>query len=162
MLKYFFVLLLSLYAFQSRAEIINQAPETIATAELQNFDHNSTQVKTLIQQALKLAGKNLRYHYGAADPKLGGMDCSGTMYYLLNTVSGLKEMPRSSHLIYQWIIEKGHFHTVNSPIFNSIQFSSLQPGDLLFSNGTHEVKHDPNVTQEVDPIDKTTLPYYLY
>lgn len=95
--------------------------------------------------ALELTHKNLTYTYGSADPNVGGMDCSGTIYYIL-TKAGVKNVPRSSHLIYQWAAENGHFYPVNATQVNSPEFAHLSPGDLLFWKGTYNVKHDPDVT----------------
>lgn len=95
--------------------------------------------------ALDLTTRNLGYLYGSADPGNGGMDCSGTIYYLL-TQFGIKDVPRSSDLIYQWLREKGHFHTVSEYEFSSLQFSNLQPGDLLFWSGTYEIERQLDVT----------------
>ncbi len=122
-----------------------QHTTSIPTRELQNFTTNSEPVKKLITFALDLATKNLGYLYGSADIKNGGMDCSGTIYYLLTQLN-IKEVPRSSDLIYQWVREKGHFYAVNKPQFSSSEFSHLQPGNLLFWSGTYAIKRKFNVT----------------
>ncbi len=102
-------------------------------------------MQKLIDVALELASKNLGYQYGSADPKVGAMDCSGTVYYILNTL-GVKDVPRSSHLMYQWAWEKGHFYAVNSDQMTSFEFEHLKPGDLLFWSGTYKTDRNPNVT----------------
>ena len=73
------------------------------------------------------------------------MDCSGTIYYLLNTM-GIRDVPRSSDLIYKWVLQKGHFYSVNSSKLDSLEFSHLNPGDLLFWSGTYVTSHDMNVS----------------
>jgi cell wall-associated NlpC family hydrolase len=83
------------------------------------------------------------------------MDCSGTIYYLL-TQLGIKEVPRSSDLIYQWVLEKGHFYPVESGEFSSEQFSHLRPGDLLFWSGTYELKRSNDVTHVMIYLGTTT------
>ena len=118
---------------------------SISTQSLQNFTSNSEPVKKLINLALELATTKLGYLYGSADPKNGGMDCSGTIYYLLSQI-GITEVPRSSDLIYQWVREKGHFYEVHAHQFSSVEFSHLRPGDLLFWNGTYEIKRKFDVT----------------
>jgi len=123
----------------------SQKPETISSWSLQHYSANPPPVKKLLNFALTLAGKNLGYRYGSADPKHGGMDCSGTVYYLLTSL-GIKNVPRPSHLIYKWVKEKGHFHAVNTLDLNSAQFAKMRPGDILFWNGTYRVQHNPNIT----------------
>lgn len=146
LLKRIFFLLLMLFSFNAMAGTTsNQAPETIPNSELHDFNLNPTKVKTLINLALNLADKNLTYHYGSANPATGGMDCSGTIYYLLNSM-GITDVPRSSNLIYLWVEEKGHFYAVNSNQLDSLEFSHLRPGDLLFWNGTYAINRNPNVT----------------
>lgn len=137
-------LLLSFNA--AAAEITaSQAPETILNSELQDFNLNQEKVKTIINLALNFASKHLKYQYGSANPATGGMDCSGTIYYMLNTM-GITDVPRSSNLIYLWVWEKGHFYTVNSDKLDSFEFSHLNPGDLLFWSGTYAIARNPNVT----------------
>lgn len=81
-----FLLLLCL-SFNATAETTtNQEPETISNNELQDFNVNSENVKTVINLGLDLAGRHLHYQYGSANPTAGAMDCSGTMYYMLNTL----------------------------------------------------------------------------
>ncbi len=87
MLKSAVLLLLMLFTFRINAEIIiNQDPETISNSELQHFNLNPGKVNLVINLALTLAGQHLKYQYGAANPSAGGMDCSGTIYYILNTL----------------------------------------------------------------------------
>jgi hypothetical protein len=139
-------LALSCFSTNLYPEIIRtENTASIATNELKDFNTNSQLVKNLLTLALNLATKNIGYLYGSADPKNGGMDCSGTIYYLLTT-SGIKEVPRSSDLIYQWVLEKGHFYAVKSHDLSSSEFSHLRPGDLLFWSGTYEIKRTLDVT----------------
>ncbi len=146
LLKATFFLLLTLISFSATAETnTSQEPETISSSALQDFNLNSDKVKTLINLGLEMAGKNLHYQYGGANPKMGGMDCSGTIYYMLNK-EGITDVPRSSHLIYQWVWKKGHFYPVNGKKMDSFEFAHLHPGDLLFWSGTYAVDRDPNVT----------------
>lgn len=141
----FFLILFFLvnHVFAEGVQTENTA--SISTQSLQNFMENSLPVKQLITMALDLATKKLGYLYGSADPANGGMDCSGAIYYLL-TEYGLKEVPRSSDLIYQWVLEKGQFYEVKGHEFSSPEFSHLRPGDLLFWSGTYEIKRELDVT----------------
>lgn len=123
----------------------NQQPESIAPATLKGYSQYPAAVQQLIKSGLTLTEKKLTYTYGAADPAAGGMDCSGTIYYLLKSM-GLGDVPRSSHLIYKWVWQQGRFYAVNSDQTDSFEFSHLQPGDLLFWSGTYATDHDPDVT----------------
>lgn len=120
-------------------------PVSISTHALPQFNNNSEPVKKILIAALSLAEKNLGYFYGSADPSKGGMDCSGTIYYLLRQ-AGIKEPPRSSDLIHQWVLKKGNFFAVNAHQFSSPEFAHLRPGDLLFWSGTYEIKRASPVT----------------
>lgn len=122
-----------------------QNPTSISINELPYFHKAPIKVQQLINFSLSLANKKLGYLYGSADPKNGGMDCSGTMYYIL-TSFGISDIPRSSDLQYQWAVNQGHFNPVQSHDFSSKEFANLQPGDLLFWSGTYAVKRAINVT----------------
>lgn len=89
--------------------------------------------------------KKLTYQYGSADPKNGGMDCSGTIYYLLQQY-GQKNVPRQSDEMYAWVMTHGKFYSVKDNTFDSPDFAHLQPGDLLFWTGTYEIKRALPVT----------------
>jgi cell wall-associated NlpC family hydrolase len=144
--QFFFILALSLLSTNTvAASAKEQHTTSIPTRELQNFSTNSAPVKQLINLALDLATKNLGYLYGSADTKNGGMDCSGTIYYLLTKLN-IKEVPRSSDLIYQWVRGKGRFYAVTKPYLSSSEFSHLRPGNLLFWSGTYAIKRKVNVT----------------
>lgn len=102
-------------------------------------------VKSLISTALTLSKENLTYMYGSADPKNHGMDCSGTIYYLLSH-NGVKDIPRSADDMYQWV-EKNHtLHHVHALQFDSKEFSKLKPGDLLFWSGTYKTEHAKQIS----------------
>ncbi len=73
------------------------------------------------------------------------MDCSGTVYYLLND-AGLKDVPRDSSGMYKWVWMRSRFVAVNSSSPDSFEYAALKPGDLLFWTGTYKVDHDPPVT----------------
>lgn len=149
-----FILLCTwVFVFNVHATGANQTPESIATRELQHYNDNSQEVKKIINFGLYLAGKNLGYQYGSADPKLGGMDCSGTVFYILNSF-GVSGVPRSSDLQYEWVRQKGHYYPVSSKQWGSADFSHLRPGDLLFWNGTYDIKRAINVTHVMIYIGK--------
>ena len=69
------------------------AVSTIDPAEIEGFDTQPEPIKKLLAAALDLTKKNLTYTYGSTDPASGGMDCSGTIYYLLRQ-AGFTDVPR--------------------------------------------------------------------
>jgi hypothetical protein len=119
--------------------------KSISVDDISEFNNYPVDVQKLINEAVDLSQKNLNYIYGSADPKNGGMDCSGTIYYLLNNAK-LSNVPRQANEFYRWVWEKGKFNSVVSSSFSSFEFSLLQPGDLLFWTGTYDVKRDPPVS----------------
>lgn len=120
----------------------NNAKEntSITTAQASSSD-----VKTLIHAALDLSKKQLAYHFGSDNPHNGGMDCSGTISFLLKNM-GMNAVPRQADQIYKWVWEKGKFFAVNAHHFDSFEFSHLKPGDLLFWTDTYQVDRDPPIT----------------
>jgi len=108
----------------------------IPVTELIDYSTYSENVKNLISIATSLSEKKLTYLYGSSDPKNNGMDCSGTIYYLLKTAH-VEDVPRSAEEMFSWAKEKGKLYPVTEQEFNSVQFSHLKPGDLLFWTGTY-------------------------
>ncbi len=118
---------------QNRTEVAT-LPET----ELRDFEANPEPVRALIRKALELTRMNLGYTFGSHEPSRGGMDCSGTIYHLLHS-QGLKEAPRQSDQICQWVMDKGHYHlAAQVTSLKDEVFRHLTPGDLLFWSGTYE------------------------
>jgi hypothetical protein len=118
---------------------------TLAVSDLREYAAQPPPVQRLIAHALALTTQNLSYKYGSSDPKAGGMDCSGTVFFLLND-AGVKDVPRDASGMYKWVWTQGHFRAVVSPNPDSFEFAPLQPGDLLFWTGTYDVDRDPPVT----------------
>ena len=115
------------------AVVASIEPEALA-----GFEHYAPQLQQLIRDALALTKLNLTYTFGASNPKQGGMDCSGTIWYLLNS-AGLKGVPRQSNEMAGWVQSNTLLH--RTPTADSLkhpEFSALQPGDLLFWSGTYE------------------------
>lgn len=98
-------------------------------------------MQQLITAALDLTKLNLTYTYGSAEPSAGGMDCSGTIYYLFRS-QGLKDVPRDSGGQYVWARKHGQFFAVVSTLADSFEFKDLQPGDLMFWSGTYNTGRD--------------------
>ncbi len=118
---------------------------SITEADLKEFHESPPEVKKLIREALRLATLKLKYLYGSADPANGGVDCSGTIHYLLKEV-GLTGVPRDASGFYEWSWKQDRFHSVISTDPASFEFKHLRPGDLLFWIGTYDVKRDPPIS----------------
>ncbi len=137
-----FFIVLNTFAENLSTQAITQ---TIPIDQIKNFEKYPANVKTLIAKALKLTTENLTYTYGSNSPAKGGMDCSGTINYLLSSL-GLKDVPRQANEIYRWMWNQHKFYAVNSHSFQSFEFGQLKPGDLLFWSGTYNVQLDPPIT----------------
>lgn len=157
MIKIYWSILLTALTCPGFSDTIhsNLLPETILSTSLDNFQSNSAHVKKAIQMALELAGRNIGYKYGSADPSLGGMDCSGTIYYLL-TKLGIQSVPHSSDGIYQWVKKAGKFYPNHTDDLSSRELSHLKPGDLLFWSGTYQAPGNAYVTHVMMYIGKNT------
>jgi cell wall-associated NlpC family hydrolase len=118
---------------------------TLAVSDLREYETQSPAVRRLLALALTLTTLDLTYKYGSSDPKNGGMDCSGTVYYLLNQ-AGLKDVPRDASEMYKWVWTRGRFQAVTSSNPDTFELALLKPGDLLFWTGTYQVDRDPPVT----------------
>lgn len=118
---------------------------SISSDQLEGFDSNPPAVRKLLESALALTRQNLGYKYGSADPAGGGMDCSGTIYFLLRE-AGLEDVPRTASDQYVWARKAGDFEAVVSRRKDSFELDELKPGDLLFWTGTYSVDRDPPVT----------------
>jgi hypothetical protein len=114
------------------------AVSSLQTGDLEGFEHYPPQIQHLVGQALALTKRNLTYTFGSADPALGGMDCSGTIFHVLQAI-GIKDVPRQSDHMAQWVARQtllhrpGHEQKLADP-----QFAPLNPGDLLFWSGTYQ------------------------
>jgi len=102
-------------------------------------------LQRLIHDALALTEKNLGYLYGSAEPSRGGMDCSGTIYYLLRQ-AGYKDVPRDSPGQFLWLREKGTLRELKGEEMNRFDAKGLRPGDLLFWSGTYSIEREVPIT----------------
>jgi cell wall-associated NlpC family hydrolase len=104
--------------------------------------------QTLLERALELTRKNLSYRSASADPSLGGMDCSGTIYYLLQSC-GIAATPRQSNEMYAWTWQERTFRATNSRSLTTFEWAELRPADLVFwvnSTADGQTDRDPPVT----------------
>jgi cell wall-associated NlpC family hydrolase len=119
---------------------VSLSPDQIA-----NFDTDPQKVRQILDAGLALTKQDLGYTYGSADPKNGGMDCSGFIYYLLKQ-NGFPDVPRDSSGQYVWVRKAGDFKAVVSRKEDSFELDDLKPGDLLFWRGTYNIDRDPPIT----------------
>lgn len=117
---------------------------SISASELREFNAQPERIQKIIRRALELTERGLTYTYGSADPSKGGMDCSGTIYFLLRE-QGLGDVPRQANEQYIWVRKK-RFHAVLSRRDDTFELAEMQPGDLMFWTGTYGVDRDPPVT----------------
>jgi cell wall-associated NlpC family hydrolase len=118
---------------------------TLNPGDIRDFAAQPPAVQRLLREALRLTKLNLSYRYGSDDPASGGMDCSGTIHYLLH-YAGMADPPRDSSEIYRWMWTQGRFEAVVSSNPETFELSRLKPGNLLFWSGTYHVTRDPPVT----------------
>ncbi len=122
------------------------AVSTVSIEDISGFEKYPRQVQSLVQSAMALTRLELRYMYGSHDPAKGGMDCSGTVYHVLE-FQGLKSVPRQSDEMCGWVEKKSQLHlTPTATTFDHDEFASLKPGDLLFWTNTMETKRKLPVT----------------
>lgn len=121
------------------------ATSSIDPQELAGFDAQPEPIRRLLTAALDLTKRNLTYTYGSADPAAGGMDCSGTVFYLLNA-AGFKDVPRDASGQYSWVRKQARFYAVLSKKAENAELDELRPGDLMFWSGTYNIDRDPPVT----------------
>src|SRR5438309_264155 len=118
---------------------------SLSPDEIAEYDSYPPKVRQIVDTGLALTKQNLGYTYGSADPKNGGMDCSGFIYYVLQQ-NGLPDVPRDSSQQYVWVRKAGNFNAVLSRHEDSFEFDALKPGDLLFWRGTYNIDRDPPIT----------------
>ena len=127
-------------------DVARHAPDaTVEPGAITEFASQPERVQRLITAALDLTKLNLTYAYGSAEPSSGGMDCSGTIYYLLRS-QGFPDVPRDSSGQYVWARKQGRFFAVVGTRADSFEFKDLLPGDLMFWSGTYQVERDIPIT----------------
>jgi cell wall-associated NlpC family hydrolase len=118
---------------------------SLSPDEIAEYDSYPPKVRRIVDAGLALTKQNLGYSYGSADPKNGGMDCSGFIYYVLQQ-NGFPDVPRDSSQQYIWVRKAGDFNAVLSRHEDSFELDDLKPGDLLFWRGTYNIDRDPPIT----------------
>jgi cell wall-associated NlpC family hydrolase len=132
--------LASLLALAPCPAVESVRPGSIAAKDLKEYPALSGTRKRIVDEALALAAKDtwLKYQFGSADPATGGLDCSGSVYFILQQ-AGLQPR-RSSAAQFDWVREQGDLTEVASGVtsLDDAAFAKLKPGDLLFWSGTYE------------------------
>lgn len=125
------------------AEAEDAMVSSLRPGELREFEQQSPEIQELLSYALGLTERGLAYRFGSGDPRLGGMDCSGTVWHILRHLG--YAAPRSSNEIFLWLENAGNLRRVRDQRkVDDPVFASLRPGDLLFWEGTYAVgKRNP-------------------
>jgi len=117
-------------------------PGILTGTDLKEYPDLTGVRKRIVDESLELAARDewLKYIFGSADPENGGLDCSGSVYYVFQE-AGL-EPPRTSAAQFLWVKEAKALTEVpaGTTSLDSSVFSKLKPGDLLFWSGTYEPK----------------------
>jgi len=118
---------------------------SLSLNQIEGYQNDPSKVRQILDAGLALTKENLGYTYGSADPKSGGMDCSGFVYYVLQQ-NGFPDVPRDSSQQYVWVRKAGNFKAVIGRKEDSFELDDLKPGDLLFWRGTYNIDRDPPIT----------------
>jgi cell wall-associated NlpC family hydrolase len=121
-------------------------PPATPLDEISDSANYSPELRKIVDLSLDLTTKNLGYKYVSADPKNGGMDSSGFIYYVL-TQSGAKDVPRDARQQYIWVRKAGNFQAVLAQRDDTFELDALKPGDLLFWASNYGVSRDPDISQ---------------
>lgn len=120
----------------------NPRPGSIGKDQLREYTGLTGARKRIVDEALALAARPawLKYRFGSAEPENGGLDCSGSVYYVFQS-AGIQP-PRTSAAQFSWVQKAGGFVTVPAGVTATTDavFEALKPGDLLFWSGTYEPK----------------------
>ncbi len=136
----------------SHSPPVVQAPPLIAPKNIpvpqQTYGPNDRlppTVANLRRAAHELADKKLVYKFGSDEVDNGGLDCSATVQYLLSERLGIKGVPRTSYLQYEWLEKKGTLNKLRGKRASDKLLRQLSPGDLIFWGKTwssgHKVSH---------------------
>lgn len=97
-------------------------------------------VSIIRARAEVLSRFKLTYKFGGDHPSEGGMDCSGTMKYLLSEI-GFSDMPRTSYQQYDWLRKSRTMNHAKSIPDHMGGRKGIKPGDLIFWGGTYNSGH---------------------
>lgn len=97
-------------------------------------------IEELRRRAEFLASRGLNYRFGGDHPSEGGMDCSGTMQFLLKSI-GYDDIPRTSYDQFEWLKQQGTLRRVGFFRGPAKAVRNFRPGDLIFWGGTYNSGH---------------------
>lgn len=118
---------------------------SLDSADIADFENSAPAIHSLLDVCLALTKQNIGYKFGSSDPADGGMDCSGTIYHVLQAI-GITDVPRTASGQYVWVRKAGTFQAVISRDVASFELDDLQAGDLLFWTGTYSTDQEPPVS----------------
>lgn len=99
------------------------------------------QLVTVIRaRAERIASFGLTYKFGGDHPTEGGMDCSGTMKFMLDDI-GFSSMPPTSYHQYEWLKKNRTLHHTKTIPASMGGRKGINPGDLIFWGGTYDSGH---------------------
>lgn len=129
---------------------LSAKPASVASidpADLVEYETQPQEMRQLIDTALALTKRNLTYTFGSNSPKNSGMDCSGTIQHVLQSV-GVDKAPRTSYDFYHWVKKENSLTDARSAkATNDAVFRKLKPGDLVFWEGTYNTgKRNPPIS----------------
>jgi len=110
-----------------------------------NIRSRRSGAEEFVYRSSMLSRRGLSYQFGAADPSGGGLDCSGTILYLLKGM-GISGVPRTASAQYLWLEKRGTLSKVRPWSSPQGVLKKLRPGDLLFWKGTYDTGRYPNVS----------------
>lgn len=157
MLTLRFLLATGLFLYLTQTATATPPPlvSSLSPEQIREYHHQPQAVRKLIRDALDLTRKNLTYLYGSNSPSHGGMDCSGTVQYILKNQS-ISSVPRQANQIHRWLKQQGKLNSVSDRTLASKEFEKLKPGDLLFWSGTYRIDRDITHVMIYLGTDKTT------
>lgn len=98
-------------------------------------NRSGVSAESVRMRAEEISKLKLPYLFGGSSPSDGGMDCSGCIMYLFNSL-GYQDVPRTSFDQYDWVRKNGRIKKSKT-----IKASDLSPGDLIFWGGTYKSGH---------------------
>ena len=102
-------------------------------------------MRAVVAECWRLARQGLSYQFGSMDPSSGGLDCSGTVKYLLDR-HGWPRVPRTASDQYVWLQQNGLLQQTSRSTDPGSILGRLRPGDLLFWRGTYVTNRWPDVS----------------
>ncbi|MEM6910074.1 MAG: NlpC/P60 family protein [Verrucomicrobiota bacterium] len=107
------------------------SPERLASSgEVGTVEH-------LLENCVALSQRDLDYIFGSSDPDGGGLDCSGTILWLLRE-EGIGSVPRQSNFQWEWLKQAGRLQEKGEFPNPRAALAAMEPGDLLFWRNTYD------------------------